>query len=77
MGIGFLPVGRTSSHPLAAALLYSLVPAAFQLLYVFPQRTGGGWLGLNHGTWTPLVILAVNLVFGASLWVWAALCGRR
>ncbi|HEY6009132.1 MAG TPA: hypothetical protein VIU40_12475 [Geobacteraceae bacterium] len=76
-GIGYLPVGRLSSHPFPAALLYGLVPAAFQLLYYFPQRTGGGWFGLNHGTWTPLVIVAVSLVFGFALWGWAALCGRR
>lgn len=53
------PAGRWVQR----GLLLSLLPSLVQLLVVFPAR-GGGMLGLELGFATPLVVLAVNAVWG-------------
>ena len=52
-------------------LLISLVPTLAQLLIVFPNEPDKGLLGLGLGAMTPVVVLAVNAVWGfaATLWV--------
>lgn len=52
-------------------LLVSLVPSLVQLCIVFPGQPGRGFLGLELGVLTPVVIIAVNAVWGwaAALWV--------
>ena len=52
-------------------LLLSLGPSLVQLLVVFPIKAGKGYLGLDLGTLTPLLVLFVNGVWGvvASGWV--------
>jgi hypothetical protein len=49
--------------PNRAGLLLGLAPAAAQLLYFFPHR-GGGWLGLEHGWGTPVVVLLSTALWG-------------
>jgi hypothetical protein len=47
-------------------IILSLLPSAFQLLYVFPHETGRGWFGLSLGALTPAFVLAVNAIWGLS-----------
>jgi hypothetical protein len=63
-----LPLARPSG--LALGLLLGLAPAAYQLFVVFPQR-GGGLLGLEHGTLTPVLVLVFTGIWGitAALWL--------
>jgi hypothetical protein len=53
-------------------LWFSLLPSAVQLLYVFPYATEHGLFGMGLGTFTPLLILACNALWGAS----ASVCTR-
>ncbi len=54
------------SGALRAAIVYSLLPSAVALLYFLP-RSGAGLLGLSRGSLTPLVVIALNAVWGAVL----------
>lgn len=49
--------------PVKAGLLVSLAPSAAQLFYFFP-RAGAGPLGERFGWTTPLVVLALNALWG-------------
>ena len=42
----------------------SLLPAAFQLLYLYPHQLGHGWAGLRLGMWTPAFVLVYHWVWG-------------
>jgi hypothetical protein len=58
-------------------LWVSLLPCAWQLFFVFPNRTDAGMLGLGLGTLTPLFILFYNLIWGATTGIFArAFYGR-
>jgi hypothetical protein len=50
-------------------LLLSLAPSAAQLLVLLP-RAGRGWLGLEAGALAPLVVIALNAVWGATAAAW-------
>jgi hypothetical protein len=54
------------SGALRAAIVYSLLPSAVALFYFLP-RSGAGLLGLSHGSLAPLVVIALNAVWGAVL----------
>ena len=45
-------------------LWLSLLPTAFQLFYVFPNQTPHGAMGLGLGTFTPLLVLLANAIWG-------------
>lgn len=53
-------------------LAASLAPSAVQLLLVFPLVAHKGWLGLELGTLTPLLVLTFNAVWGLTLAWWLA-----
>jgi hypothetical protein len=58
-------------------LWVSLLPCAWQLFFVFPNRTDAGMLGLGLGTLTPMFILFYNLIWGATTGIFArAFYGR-
>jgi hypothetical protein len=77
-GAGFTPVAHLSRRGLTAAgLLYSLLPSAVQLFYVFPSLQGKGLMGLSLGTLTPAFVLAANAVFGIVLALWVALAAAE
>ncbi|MEE4362912.1 MAG: hypothetical protein V2J08_03210 [Desulfotignum sp.] len=44
--------------------LLSLFPTAVQLFYIFPHVAGKGLAGTDLGTWTPLMVLIYNWVWG-------------
>lgn len=55
-------------------LLFSLGPTLFQLFFVFPFQAGKGYLGMELGMWTPLLVVWFNAVWGwvAAIWIkWA------
>lgn len=64
-----LPVTR---RPFVLGLLISLAPTLLMLLWIFPYRSGQGWLGLELGLLTPAVVWAANLV-----WAWTAVLWSR
>ena len=65
-GLGYPLVRRRGFPPVRAALVLSLLPSAVQLFAIMPHA-GQGFLGLSQGGFTPLVVLAINAVWGWSL----------
>jgi hypothetical protein len=55
---------------LRRGLLLGLAPALFQLFVVFPYWQGRGWLGVELGALTPVVVLAANAVWGVAASAW-------
>ncbi len=55
---------RTRRHWVRKGLWVSLLPTLTQLLYVFPQKTSFGLLGLGLGTLTPAFVLLFNMIWG-------------
>lgn len=49
--------------------IFSLIPSAMMLFMVLPSM-GKGTLGLGFGTFTPVVVVGLNFIYGivASLW---------
>ena len=47
-------------------IIPSLLPTAFQLLYIFPHGTGQGLFGLGLGALTPAFVLVANAIWGLS-----------
>jgi hypothetical protein len=62
-----LPVAGSA---LRRGLLLGLAPALFQLFVVFPYWQGRGWLGVELGALTPVVVIAANLVWGVAASGW-------
>lgn len=53
-----------NSKPIAKGLVISIFPTLAQLLWVFPQTTSQGYLGLELGLLTPVVVALLNAVWG-------------
>ncbi|PLX78097.1 MAG: hypothetical protein C0616_15480 [Desulfuromonas sp.] len=62
----YFTVGRPRSRQrwVRKGLWVSLLPTAVQLFLVFPHLTSHGMFGLGLGRMTPLLIFALNLVWG-------------
>lgn len=62
----YLTVGnrKTRQHWIRKGLWISLLPTAFQLLYIFPYRMNLDLLGLGLGMLTPVFVLFYNLIWG-------------
>jgi hypothetical protein len=60
---------------LRQGLLVSLGPTLAQLLFFFP-RAGKGLLGTELGLATPLVVLVLNGIWGATASLWIHRVGR-
>jgi hypothetical protein len=61
------PWGRGSA--IRAGLLLSLAPSLAQLFYFFPHA-GRGWLGVELGALTPVVVLVLNAIWGLAAAAW-------
>ena len=65
-----------SQRWVAQGLALSLFPSLFQLFVVFPYRTTAGPLGTGLGTLTPVLVLAVNAVWGLTASAWLRATAR-
>jgi hypothetical protein len=54
-----------TSRPLSKGLVLSILPTAVQLFLIFPQAQKGLG-GLELGLYTPILVLAINGVWGAT-----------
>lgn len=57
--------------------LLSLAPTAVQLLVVFPFRLHKGFLGLQLGTLTPLLVILFNAAWGIAAVLWMKYSGEE
>lgn len=62
----FLAVGplKARRHWARKGLWISLLPTLFQLLVVYPYLSDHGLLGFKLGQFTPLFVIAYNLIWG-------------
>jgi hypothetical protein len=65
-----------SQRWVAQGLALSLFPSLFQLFVIFPYRTSAGTLGTGLGTLTPVVVVAMNAVWGLAASAWLRATGR-
>lgn len=59
-----LPLWKTKV--VTRGTLFSLIPTAVQLLYVYPVIAGKGLLGMKLGILTPLAVIVFNWVWGLT-----------
>lgn len=72
-GVVFLlPLAKKSWF--ARGFFWSLAPSVGRLMVVFPYKDGVGFLGLELGWMTPLLVIFSNAVWGwvTALWILAA-----
>ena len=73
--IFMLPVWRKGfwTGVFSRGILFSLLPTAVQLFYVFPFIMGKGMLGYALGKLTPLFVCLYNAVWGfcTALWIYS------
>lgn len=55
---------RARIHWIRKGLWLGLLPAAFQLFVLFPQAGDTYWAGIHYGQTTPLLIVALCVVWG-------------
>jgi len=65
-GLGYPLVRRRGFTPVRSGLVLSLLPSAVELCLWMPLG-GQGFLGLSLGGFTPLVVMALNVIWGWSL----------
>ncbi|MFA5939425.1 MAG: hypothetical protein WC809_08735 [Sinimarinibacterium sp.] len=63
-------------HPFVLGIVLSLAPTLFQLLCMFPYRSGYGWLGLELGVLTPVLVWVFNLIWAWTAIAWLRMTGR-
>jgi hypothetical protein len=73
-GLFLLPLLR--SNPFKRGLLLGLGPTIVQLFVIFPSQTTHGQMGLALGTFTPLVVVAFNSIWGISAALWLRCTGE-
>ncbi len=66
----FLVLPVMENSVLKRGLILGLLPAAFQLLVIFPIFLNQRIMGLNHGATTPLFVIALNLLWGVAACLW-------
>ena len=74
-GLLFLLSWR-SKNLLGQGLIYSLGPTLAQLFLVFPYKANKGFLGLELGLLTPLLVVFFNAVWGLGTAWWLRLSDR-
>ncbi|PKN29691.1 MAG: hypothetical protein CVU64_06945 [Deltaproteobacteria bacterium HGW-Deltaproteobacteria-21] len=62
-GLLFVPP-FLNSRPWVKGLILSIFPTLVQLLVIFPLQLKKGYLGLELGTLTPLLVFFFNIVWG-------------
>ena len=69
-----LPLMR--SRILSRGIIFSLGPTLIQLLVVFPLKAGKGYMGLDLGTLTPLLVFFFNAIWGIATAIWLRWASR-
>ena len=69
-----LPLMR--SRILSRGIIWSLGPTLVQLFVVFPLKAGKGYMGLDLGTLTPLLVFIFNAIWGIATAIWLRWAGR-
>jgi len=57
-------------------IIFSLGPTLVQLFVVFPLKAGRGYMGLDLGTLTPLLVFIFNAIWGIGTAMWLRWTGR-
>jgi hypothetical protein len=63
--------------PFKRGVLVSLAPTVMQLFVLFPFRAYKGYLGLELGTMTPVLVVILNAVWGITAAYWLSLLGEE
>ena len=63
--------------PFKRGILFSLGPTVMQLFVVFPFKAYKGYLGLELGSMTPVLVVVLNAVWGISAAYWLSLIGEE
>lgn len=71
----FIPFKK--SHPIQRGLIVSLGPTLVMLLVVFPHQLHKGYLGLDLGLLTPLLVVVFNAVWGLGTVGWMRWVHRK
>ena len=66
-----------SNKIIIPGLIYSLAPTLAQLFLVFPYKANKGFLGLQLGLLTPLLVVIFNAVWGLGTAWWLYLAKDR
>jgi hypothetical protein len=61
---------------LSRGIIFSLGPTLVQLFVVFPLKAGRGYMGLDLGTLTPLLVFIFNAIWGIATAIWLRWAGR-
>ena len=69
-----LPLMRSSI--LSRGIIFSLGPTLVQLFVVFPLKAGKGYMGLDLGTLTPLLVFIFNAIWGMATAIWLRWASR-
>ena len=69
-----LPLMR--NRILSRGIIFSLGPTLVQLFVVFPLKAGKGYMGLDLGTLTPLLVFIFNAIWGIATAIWLRWAGR-
>jgi hypothetical protein len=69
-----LPLVR--SRILSRGIIFSLGPTLVQLFVVFPLKAGKGYMGLDLGTLTPLLVFIFNAIWGITTAIWLRWASR-
>ena len=69
-----LPLMRNSI--LSRGIIFSLGPTLVQLFVVFPIKAGNGYMGLDLGTLTPLLVFIFNAIWGIATAIWLRWASR-
>jgi hypothetical protein len=70
-----IPVFKNS--PLKRGVLYSLGPTIVQLLVIFPHKAYKGYLGLELGGLTPVLVVVLNALWGITAAYWLSVLGEE
>lgn len=68
-----LPIARNAFW---RGVSIAVPPILLQLFWIYPMQTGQGWLGLELGTLTPVLIAALWLIWGWTAVLWARASGQ-
>lgn len=75
-GVLFLiPLFKNS--PFKRGVIFSLGPTAVQLFVVFPHKAYKGYLGLDLGGMTPVLVVVLNAVWGITAAYCLSLTGEK